>query len=439
MCSYSVKHTHMRCSAELSRVTQKFDTMSKAPLETVFLPIFVNKTEHIREYIRDFFMYGFSVRGFYDRRCAVRYKAEEHRSGAWIYNIMHFGYNCDGHRMLVCGDTRLSMYNPLERTWRSHPVSANGITLHFMLLDILACARRPIPLSEISAELDERLTDFDEPMLFDDVMLRKKLKQYADMGLISIQRLGSRLYYRRRRDTFIPQDAKCALDFFSSVLPCGVLGSFISSRLCGDNTDYFAYYGRHLTHVLDDGILAELFDAMGNGTAVSFGYAKRRSDTDIRHEVVPLRILAGEGDGLRYLLAYLPDRKCMQSFRVDLIFDVSPGAVFPDVHALRSDADALCANMWGGEYCGDEMAHVEFKIRGDEESARRLVSERRCGCAECRGDSAHFSADITDVHEILPWIMTFTGYITELDISSSESCERLEAELCEMYRMYEID
>ena len=67
----------------------------------------------------------------------------------------------------------------------------------------------------------------------------------------------------------------------------------------------------------------------------------------------------------------------------------------------------------------------------------RLEREKRCGEVE-QTDDTHwrFSADVYDALEMLPWIRTFTGRITDLTCTDKRVTERFRKDLDEMLRMY---
>ena len=100
------------------------------------------------------------------------------------------------------------------------------ITLHFLIFDVLSGPDIALPLNGIMDEIDRRLSCFDEPKTFDASTVRKKLKEYAEQGLICVQIVRKTLLYRRAA-TAQPACTD-ALDFFPEVAPRGVIGSFFA-------------------------------------------------------------------------------------------------------------------------------------------------------------------------------------------------------------------
>ena len=78
-------------------------------------------------------------------------------------------------------------------------------------------------------------------------------------------------------------------------------------------------------------------------------------------------------------------------------------------------------------FAGPEEGHI----------VERLEREKRCGAVE-QTDDTHwrFSADVYDALEMLPWIRTFTGRITDLTCTDKRVTERFWKDLDEMLRMY---
>ena len=68
------------------------------------------------------------------------------------------------------------------------------ITLHFILFDILSTPEISMTISEIMDEVDEFLSEFDNPRYFDESTIRKKLKEYVNEGLLVAEKQGKVMF-----------------------------------------------------------------------------------------------------------------------------------------------------------------------------------------------------------------------------------------------------
>ena len=80
---------------------------------------------------------------------------------------------------------------PLYRAWQSKSFTDNDILLHFFLLDLLADGRP----RHAEAITDELLEAYDQ--VFEPLTVRRKLKEYAQLGILPTEKQGRRLCYTR--------------------------------------------------------------------------------------------------------------------------------------------------------------------------------------------------------------------------------------------------
>jgi len=74
---------------------------------------------------------------------------------------------------------------------------------------------------------------------------------------------------------------------------------------------------------------------------------------------------------------------------------------------------------------------------GEGHIPRRLEREKRCGRVErLDGHRWRFTADVYDALEMLPWIRTFTGRITELKCDDPRVTERFYEDLAAVAALY---
>ncbi len=407
--------------------------------ETMAYTELIKSFERIRDYMREFYVYGFKSREEYDKKSARTYDDERRRMESWLGDYMGFRRDASGKNVFLSIDSRSTRHNPLFAAWKACGFTDGDITLHFLLFDILADTETALSLGEITEAMDARLAGFAEPKTFDESTVRKKLKEYVAEGFFTTEKCGKTVCYRRAADTPLP-DADL-LHFFSEVAPCGVVGSFLLDR-AEHAEDHLAFKHHYITQTPDSGILCSLFDAMREHRAVTIRNLGKRDSEPMQFTVVPLRIFISAQNGRQYLLCFRKDGSRFSSFRLDYILGVEAGEVREDFDVLRARLDALQQQMWGVSTHGEEMPleTVSFTVwftNFEDHIYRRLLREKRCGRVELLdANTARFTAEVCDVGEMIPWIRTFICRITEFSCSNALRKARFLKDLDAMYELY---
>ena len=138
----------------------------------------------IRDYMREFYVYGFKSRDEFTGKSARSYDDERRRLESWLGEYMRFRHTPTGKNMFISIDSRESYHNPLFKAWKAKSFTDGDITLHFILFDILCNSEVSLTIDEIITEIDRYLAKFVKPRMFDESTIRKKLKEYAMQGVI---------------------------------------------------------------------------------------------------------------------------------------------------------------------------------------------------------------------------------------------------------------
>ena len=379
-------------------------------------------------------MYGFQYRNEYDLKSARSYDNERRRVESWLGEYMSFGQDAEGRRVFLSVDSRAIPVNPLYRAFRTKSFTDRDIMLHFHLMDILSASGGG-SISDIMDGLTERLSAFDADEMPDESTVRKKLKEYAALGLIQTEKRGRETWYSLSRDETDLNSWDAAAAFFSETATLGVVGSFIQDRL-PRRFPFFRFKHHYILNALDSEIIFDLLTAIGE---------KRKAVLTIRRQrtpVLPLKLYTGTQTGRQYLLAYSIRHLRFSFYRIDLIDHVEIGETAEISPALRRDMETFCSHVWG--FTGhnyDQLTHLEMTLRiGPEEKhiLQRLEREKRCGTLE-QLDETHwrFSADVFEALEMLPWLRTFIGRVTDLKCSDSSVTDRFWTDLRALSDMYE--
>ena len=404
----------------------------------------IKNFERIRAYMREFYVYGFKSRDGYTKKSARTYDDERRRMESWLGEHMSYVRTADGKSVYISIDSRVSEHNPLYKAWKAKSFTDGDITLHFIIFDILSSPELEYSLPELMQRIDaEYLSGFDEPMVYDESTLRKKLKEYTEIGIIKSRKEGKRLLYSRADDGRLSPGTD-ALDFYSEIAPCGVVGSFLLDREEAHNGP-FDFKHHYITGALDMGVLAMLFEAMREKRIVSVSNHNRRRDEPRRTRIIPLRIFISVQSGRQHLIAYTPEANAIIPYRLDYLSAVKLEEVTPRFDELRASLDGMQEKMWGvnirrSKYREEVTEHVEFTVRiepGEEYIKKRLYREKRCGTIEQLDEVTYrFSADVYDTTEIVPWIRTFICRIKKLNFSNRTVENHFKNDLAEMYKQY---
>ncbi len=427
----------------------------------------------IRDYLREFYVYGFKSREEYTQKSARSYDDERRRVESWLGDYMRFGKTAEGKSVFLSIDSRVSQRNPLYQAWKAKSFTDGDITLHFYLMDILYEPGTALSLSEIMDELDRRLAGFQQPRLFDESTVRKKLKEYEREGIAVSERRGRVLYFRRADgkawEELVGRGVWDCLEFFSEAAPCGVIGSYLldrketesgqgngrrrqngsrqgngSGRQNGrQGNGCFAFKHHYITGAMDSEIVCLLLQAMREKRFVALETARGFHGRETVPEAVPLQLRFGVQSGRQYLMAYVPGKRRVRSFRTDNLGTVKLGENCGQFDEYRKIFQGMLPHIWGVSTqgrSGQRLEHVEFTVAygfHEQHIHWRLVRERQCGTVEQLDEhTSRFQADVYDASELVPWIRTFLCRIVDIHFSDKKLEEQFGKDLEQMYQMY---
>lgn len=410
--------------------------------ETMAYSELIKNFNKIRDYMRDFYVYGFKSRDDYTKKSARSYDDEKRRIESWLGDYMKFRQTADGKNVFLSIDSRGSRHNPLYKAWKTKSFTDGDIALHFIIMDILADGQE-LSLVDIASQVDEYLAAFENARVFDASTIRKKLNEYVKEGLLVSRKNGKALLYRRTEAFEMPSID--ALDFFSETAPCGVIGSFLEDRT-DEIADRFAFKHHYITGAMDSEVLCMILEAIHEKRNIIVELMNRKKDRFTETNVVPLRIMVSVQSGRQYMMAYNPHFKRISAYRLDNVVAVRSGETANQFDELRLKLNGMQQHMWGvatDNPSGNRMEHIEFTVQysdGEQHIPRRLEREKRIGQLEYIDEhKCRFSADVYDASELIPWIRTFICRITDISISNRTLEIQFKEDLRTMYEMYGLD
>ena len=400
----------------------------------------VKNFERIRDYMRQFYVYGFRSRSKMGIKSPRSYDNERRRIENWLGAYMSFRREESGKQVFLSMDSRSLEHNPLYDAFKAKSFTDKDIALHFYILDCLPPGRS-MTITELVNEIQQTyLCHFPQAELMDLSTVRKKLKEYQAVGLVNIEKQGREHRYSRREDAIPLERWQTALDFFSESAPLGVIGAFLLDRLPG-HSSFFRFKHHYLIHTLDSQILWELVDAMGQHRWVDLTVYGMFSSQERQKRIYPCRVYVSSQTGRQYLLGFLKKEQRFGFIRLDTIHKVKPGETEANHGDMMSRMDAFSEKLWGVSVKQqDRTDHLEMIIwaaEGESYILQRLQREKRNGTVTVLDAQRYlYQTDVYDALEMLPWIRTFLGRIEQLECTNEMLVKRYHQDLEEMAALY---
>lgn len=424
----------------------------------------IKNFDNIRGYMRDFFLYGFKTREEYDRKSARSYDNERRRIQSYLGSLISFRQTPSGKNAFISLEGRSVTHNPLYQAFKAKSFTNKDITLHFLLLDILSGSS--YSLKDILRIMDtEYLTAFQNPISFDESTLRKKLKEYEELGIVVSEKCGKSVTYRLSEDEICLTEYKEAIRFFTEESPLGVIGSYLEARMQADaekayptgrndengkrlpgRNDCAGEYLTFKNHYIMNAYDAEITELILQGIhekrlleITSFS----RGDAGVKQQtVIPYKLYVSTQGGRNYLFCMDADNLRPYSLRVDYIQKGKVGEVCVDYDRLLKVCERAGEHMWGvscAKYRRYEHIEMDILVGTDEAFiVRRLEREKRCGTvSKVDEETYRFSADVLDAYEMMPWIRTFFGRIKAIRCDNEDVKNQLKIDMVKMLKQYE--
>lgn len=424
----------------------------------------IKNFDNIRGYMRDFFLYGFKTREEYDRKSARSYDNERRRIQSYLGHLISFRQTPSGKNAFISLEGRSVTHNPLYQAFKAKSFTNKDITLHFLLLDILS--GNSYSLKDILRIMDtEYLTAFQNPISFDESTLRKKLKEYEELGIVVSEKSGRTVTYRLSENEICLAEYKEAIRFFTEESPLGVIGSYLEDRMQADaekahptgrndengkclpgRNDCAGEYLTFKNHYIMNAYDAEITELILQGIhekrlleITSFS----RGDAGVKQQtVIPYKLYVSTQGGRNYLFCMDADNLRPYSLRVDYIQKGKAGEVCADYDRLLKVCERAEEHMWGvscAKYRRYEHIEMDILVGTDEAFiVRRLEREKRCGTvSKVDEETYRFSADVLDAYEMMPWIRTFFGRIKAIHCDNEDVKNQLKIDMVKMLKQYE--
>lgn len=420
-----------------------------------------------RDYVRDFFVYGFKSRQDFtsDRKSARTYDDERRRISSWLSEYVVEDMDRVKNISLQI-DSNLLDTNPLFSVWKTKSFTDNDIKLHFYLLDILCNDDSSMRPAYSANELADILSE-EYSFPTDTQLVRRKCNEYVKEGLLETEKDGKTLLYK----TSISWDELStdennqsladAISLFQLTNPFGYIGNTILDRLSYDN-QIFRVKHSFPTFTLEDEIAYELLLAKNEHSYVKMDIMSNKTGQTPRPVYgVPVKIFVSTRTGRRYICIYhkTHEHKHITNNRRDNNLDIeetklsTPKFRFSNIRldqikkvtvikpdnaneagsvtitaatdAFKKQEEALAKNLdlvWGVSFEG-MRTKVSLTLNIDEKYEgfilNRLEREGKNGSVTKLKDNTFvYEAVVFNANEMFPWLRTFIGRIIDIHFYS---------------------
>ena len=409
----------------------------------------IKNFDKCRDYIRDFFVYGFKSRKDFTGKSARTYDDERRRITDWLGDIVHEDISdATSEKNLSLQVTpNLLATNPLYRVWQTRSFTDNDVRLFFRLPEMTTM---PHTVEELTDELSRRYA-----VVCDSQIVRRKCKELEEEGILRQIKEGKTIYYKRNmtlQEILTQEQALSdlednperlyeAIEFFQLWYPFGFAGYSILEKENLTN-DIFRVKHSFPEFCLEDDILCQILEGIKEGVRMTFIFSSNlRSENGNQMTGVPVRILASYRTGRRFVVLYdAGEKRRFNVLRLDQIKKVSKAAdtksdedsgIRPyDAEKIRDNLDRNLGYVWNASFSsgmkGSYRQKVEMTIHIDERMESyipaRIRKEGKNGTLTKLSDGTYiYEAAVFDVNEMFPWLRTFIGRIEDIRFYSLNS------------------
>lgn len=421
-----------------------------------------------REYVRDFFVYGFKNRNEFNEKSPRTYDNERRRLECWLSPYVRKDYTSNGSNISLAIDSNLLDTNPLFQVWKTKSFTDNDIVLHFLILDLLQTGES-MTADEIT---DALLTEYN--VLFDIQTVRRKCNNYVKEGLLDKAKSGKTITFSLDSSIalWIKENKNIldALDFYQMAGNFGIIGNVLSEQFDHHN-QIFRVKHSFFVHSLEDEILLDLLDAMNKKESVQLEIqspkqkrwrpetrllqkpqcdspsAQNGFSTKIKNtaKCVPLQIFVSTRTGRRFLCGYVARNKRFTCFRLDAVKKVTAMEQSDQYDELSKKLSRNRQHLWGVSFQGRTGRHLDHLVMtlqilepSENYILNRLKYEGRGGTVTKIARNTHqYEIEVFDCNEMLPWIRTFIGRILSLKCTDRSVEKRFYQDLKTMYYLYQ--
>jgi hypothetical protein len=345
----------------------------------------IKNFDKIRDYMRDFFVYGFKARGDFTQKSSRTYDNEKRRIESYLGEYMKWDISKGSKRVFISLDSSKINQNPLYSAWKSKSFTSNDIMLHFYILNLLNTKTR-LKVEDITNNIYE-----ESGVCFDTQTVRIKVNEYVKAGILTCDKSKKAMSYSLANDylnnlTDNYEGLLDAIKFYQEAAPFGVIGSFVLDNEDRIN-DKFTFKHHFIVHTLEDKILLIIIKAMKEKRKIRFVNQSTRLGRTVTIQGIPLKIFVSSQSGRRYVNIYNKDKQRFINHRLDYIKSVEILEEWENYDHLKETLKGNLDKCWGvsfGRNNRDEKIYLKLYIDEEKEAyiINRIDREGRGGKLE---------------------------------------------------------
>ena len=402
----------------------------------------IKRFDKIRDYMREFYVYGFKTRKDFETKSLRTYDNEKRRIESYLGELMAFRQGENGKNVFISLDSASISHNPLYRAFKAKTFTKNDISLHFILLDILSDKSNLTAMEIADIITKDYMSFFKHAEILDLSTVRNKIKEYEKFGIITSKKEGKKLLYSLSISNINVNNFYNALSFFSEVSPIGVIGSYLMDKVENENK-YITFKHHYIMNALDSEITLSILDAMNDKRDIEVESYSPRRKKDVKRIITPLKLLISVRSGRRYICGFDHRQKRFANSRIDYIKTVKPLYICEDFDMKKAQAEEILDSTWGislKEAKKLERVEIIFNIKPKEQYIVERINREKCGgvLSQIDENTYKYEVEVFDAREMITWVRTFIGRIKSFECSNKKTEKVFYEDLKKMYEMYEI-
>lgn len=386
-----------------------------------------NRDQHFnkkRRIAREIFINGFrSYEEYFDDKRNFKPRYDDIQNA--LYSVMNWSKDRDSIKWMSYDKMRIES-NPFYRMLKTRDMKPEQYAFVFCLLETLAKQGLsnadiyrnyadivPIEKAWNPTNVYNNLENLSMPP--EELLAVSQHERQKMYSLSPIRPLGDNGLFERFPGLLT------AVTFFSEVSPLGITGSRILD-MCDVGNNLFVFKHRYITQALDSVVLYDLLDSIQNKYVLDVRVEKESTNILQRALIVPIQIRSSALDGRQYVFCWYDDSKQKQyrSLRLDYIHDIKRSEETIDhIEEVITKGRAYTSVLWGTTLTQTGSMRIEFSFDPKTEAhiGQRIEREKRIGHIENNGEGSKVLIldRVSCSKDIMPWLLSFTGYITKIE------------------------
>lgn len=370
----------------------------------------IKNFDKIRDFVRDFFVFGFRGRSDFGSVSARSYDNERRRIQSYLNEYISENRSGSSKTISISSDTTARTINPLFKVWETKSFTRKDLFLHFVILDILQ--NRCLSAPQIAEVITDEYTSYlDCGFSVDAMTVRNKLKEYRTLGLLSEMKQGRSVCYQLIEDGLKTEQLCDVLMFYQNILP----GGFLAAPMVRGKVSPYIYRQIFFEQTLDDEIVLKILEAIVHKRKIVVKQSMK-GHREWTHQVVPIQIRSNARTGRQYLVCFTLRRQRFSKIRIDYIQSVRFSDPVKDFAEIRRNCELGYEKTFSLENQQHDLKQVRIVLH-IEEQTERYVLERlsREGChgviTRLKENTFEYTIEVPDTLEMVPWLRTFIGRI----------------------------